>query len=128
MDMEPRNEVIKDTIGEMETKSDEEVAIEELKASIEVQNQIVYVERPVYVPATESTARRTTGLDSVRQSTEDGTIKPSDYSHAARIYDYDADQVTKCIANTPYHRYYLLGGNRDRCHLSDMNDDIGLGR
>ena len=42
MDMEPRNEVIKDTIEEMETKSEEEVAIEELKASIEVKNQIVY--------------------------------------------------------------------------------------
>lgn len=93
MDMEPRNEVEKNEIGEMEQRSAEEVAVEELKASIEVQNQIVYVERPVYVPATENTARRATGLDSVRQSTEEGTVKPSDYSHAARIYDYDADQV-----------------------------------
>ncbi len=93
IDLEPRNEVVKDEIVEMEKKSEEEVAIEELKASIEVQSQIVYVERPVYIPASEPTSRRPVGLDSVRQSTEEGTIKPSDYSHAARIYDYDADQV-----------------------------------
>lgn len=93
LDMEPKNEVVKDKIDEMEKKSEEEIAIEELKASIDVQTQIVYVERPVYVPTPEPAARRPIGIDSVRQSTEEGTIKPSDYSHAARIYDYDPDQV-----------------------------------
>jgi type IV secretion system protein VirB9 len=93
MDMEPRTEYVKDDVPEIQQQSEEEVAIEELKASIEVQNQIVYVERPVYVPASETTAKRPVGLDSVKQSTEQGTIKPSDYSHAARIYDYDPDQV-----------------------------------
>ncbi|MCD1653522.1 TrbG/VirB9 family P-type conjugative transfer protein [Treponema zuelzerae] len=93
MDMEPRNEVVKDKLVEMEEKSEEEVAVEELKTSIDVQNQIVYVDRPVYIPTPEPAVKRTTGLDSVKQSTEEGTIKPTEYSHAARIYDYDPDQV-----------------------------------
>ncbi len=93
VDLEPRTEIVKDEVSEIEQKTEEEIAVEELKASIEVQNQIVYVERPVYVPTPEPTVRRPVGLDSVRQSTEDGTIKPSEYSHAARIYDYDPDQV-----------------------------------
>lgn len=93
VDLEPRNEVIKGSVPEVKPVSEEEVAIEELQASIAVQNQIVYVERPVYVPTPETPARRPTGIESVTKSTEEGTVKPTDYSHAARIYDYDAGQV-----------------------------------
>ncbi len=93
VDLEPRNEITKGEVPELEQKSEEEVAVEELKASFEVQQQIVYVEQPVYIPTPEAAARRATGLDSVRQSTDEGTVKPADYSHAARIYDYDASQV-----------------------------------
>ena len=94
VDLEPRPEVTKGEIPEQEPPTEEEVAIEELKASIDVQSQIVYVEKPVYIPAPESApVKQKTGIDSVLESTETGTVKPSDYSHAARIYDYDPDQV-----------------------------------
>jgi P-type conjugative transfer protein TrbG len=94
VDLEPRPEVAKGEIPEQEPPTEEEVAIEELKASIDVQSQIVYVEKPVYIPAPESApVKQKTGIDSVLESTETGTVKPSDYSHAARIYDYDPDQV-----------------------------------
>jgi len=96
IDLEPRSEVIKGELPEEEPVSAEEVAIEELKASIEVQNQIVYVEKPIYIPSPEaktSALQKETGLESVRKSTESGTVQPADYSHAARIYDYDSSQV-----------------------------------
>ena len=51
VDLEPRPEVEKGEIPEQEPPTEEEVAIEELKASIDVQSQIVYVEKPVYIPA-----------------------------------------------------------------------------
>ena len=93
VDLEPRNEIVKSDVPELEKKTEEEVAVEELQATVEVQNQIVYVERPVYVPEPEKAEKRLVGVDSVQKTTDDGTIKPVDYSHAARIYDYDADQV-----------------------------------
>jgi hypothetical protein len=54
VDLEPRPEVTKGEIPEQEPPTEEEVAIEELKASIDVQSQIVYVEKPIYIPAPES--------------------------------------------------------------------------
>ena len=94
LDLEPRNDIGKGKIPEEIPASEEEVAIEELKASIEVQNQIIYVERPVYIPTSEkAVVVKEIGIESVKKSTETGTISPADYSHAARIYDYDDDQV-----------------------------------
>ena len=100
VDLEPKNEIVQAPVPELEKKSEEEVAIEELQATVEVQNQIVYVERPVYVPEPEKAEKRLTGVESVQKTTEDGTIKPVDYSHAARIYDYDADQVYEVYCQT----------------------------
>lgn len=94
IDLEPRPVVEKGDIPEQIPPTEEEVAIEELKASIDIQNQIVYVEKPVYIPAPEAVQKvKKAGVDSVVESTENGTVKPADYSHAARIYDYDSDQV-----------------------------------
>lgn len=75
-------------------KTELELAVEEIQASVDVQSQIVYVERPIYIPSPERPITGpSAGIDSVTESTKMGTIKPSDYSHAARIYDYDPDQV-----------------------------------
>jgi type IV secretion system protein VirB9 len=93
VDLEPHTEVVKGKVPELKPPSKEEVAIEELKASVEENKQIVYVEKPIYVPTPETPPKIITGSDSVLKSTEDGTVKPVDYSHAARIYDYDPDQV-----------------------------------
>ncbi len=95
VDLEPRAEVKKGKLPPDEVKTEEEVAVEELQATIDVQKQIVYVERPIYIPASEVSPPKeaAAGVDSVKKSTEDGTIKPENYSHAARIYAYDPDQV-----------------------------------
>jgi type IV secretion system protein VirB9 len=94
IDLEPRVEVKKGKIHPDEVKTKEEVAVEELQATLDVQKQIVYVERPIYVPASEAAPPPgAAGVDSVKKSTEEGTIKPENYSHAARIYAYDPDQV-----------------------------------
>ncbi|GHU44867.1 hypothetical protein FACS1894190_16630 [Spirochaetia bacterium] len=74
-------------------KSPEELAVEETRADIAP--QIVFIEKPVFIP--ERTAGNSTaqllGYDSVVKSNKSGTLQPKDYSHAARIYDYNPDQV-----------------------------------
>jgi Type IV secretory pathway, VirB9 components len=94
VDLEPRNAVGIGTVPQVMDLPKSDPLLDELRSSIEVQKQIVYVERPVYIPGNDATEEiKETGLDSVKKSTEEGTIKPSDYSHAARVYDYDVDQV-----------------------------------
>ena len=94
IDLEPRTDIQKGNIPEPVPQTEEELAVEELTASVDVSKQIVYVERPVYIPTPDSPrVNPESGIESVKKSTEEGTIKPSDYSHAARIYEYDADQV-----------------------------------
>jgi type IV secretion system protein VirB9 len=75
------------------------VAVEELEFTVEP--QIVFVEKPVYIPAKDAGSKAEaplTGAESVKKSTGDGTVKPENYSHAARIYDYNPDQVYEVYA------------------------------
>lgn len=53
------------------------------------------IEKPVYIPheETEKQPQKPSGTDAVRQAQADGILKPQDYSHAAVLYDYDADRV-----------------------------------
>lgn len=53
----------------------------------------VTVEKPVYVPYEKETTppAKPKGADAVRESNEKGIRRPSDYSRAAMVYDYDAD-------------------------------------
>lgn len=73
----------------------EQIAIEDLTQELKPEKEIIYVEKPMYVPQQEKVVKTTIepGIESVKKSTEDGTIKPSDYTHAARIYEYNPDQV-----------------------------------
>jgi type IV secretion system protein VirB9 len=101
VDVTPPLETARDkTVGiEPPPPTAEELAVEDLTANFDFAPQVVFVERPVYVPSQETGAEASNaknppaGLDSVRQSTEDGTIKPESYSHAARVYDFHRDQV-----------------------------------
>jgi type IV secretion system protein VirB9 len=61
--------------------------------------EIVIVERPYFIPEKEAPrSPAVSGLDAVRNSNNSGIIKPSDYSHAAVIYDYNPDWVYEVYA------------------------------
>jgi type IV secretion system protein VirB9 len=78
---------------EIPEPTEEEQAVEALRAEIDLEQNIIYVEKPVYIPAPEPGRHRETGLKSVTESNAAGIIKPEEYSHAARLYEYNPDQV-----------------------------------
>ncbi|GHV06751.1 hypothetical protein FACS189485_15810 [Spirochaetia bacterium] len=98
LDMQPKTDTsrIKD-IPDRELPSLEELAVEELNANIHIAPQIVFVEKPMYIPEKDALPDDSrpvvSGVDSVQQSTAAGTVSPENYSHAARVYDYHHDQV-----------------------------------
>jgi len=59
---------------------------------------VIVVERPVFVPEKEAARIPPSGLDAVKSSNLAGIIKPSDYSHAAIVYDYNPDWVYEIYA------------------------------
>jgi len=64
-----------------------------------IEPEIIYVERPVFVPPAEAPPRQPpSGKQSVEASNEAGIIRPQDYSHAAMIYDYHPDMVYEAYA------------------------------
>jgi len=61
--------------------------------------EVVIVERPVFVPEKEAgRPAPPSGYDAVKNSNNAGIIKPSDYSHAAVVYDYNPDWVYEVYA------------------------------
>jgi type IV secretion system protein VirB9 len=57
---------------------------------------VVQVERPVFIPESEApkpTAKPVQGRAAVEESNAAGIAKPSEYSRAAMVYDYDPDWV-----------------------------------
>jgi len=61
--------------------------------------EVIVKEKPVYVPAKDAPPRApAAGAPSVRESNSVGIVKPSDFSHAAMIYDYDPDWVYEIYA------------------------------
>jgi type IV secretion system protein VirB9 len=60
--------------------------------------EVIVVERPVFVPEKETQRSQTPGINTVRDSNNEGIIKPSDYSHAAVVYDYNPDWVYEVYA------------------------------
>jgi len=64
-----------------------------------VSPDIVFVERPVFVPQAEAPPRAPpTGRQAVNAANESGIIRPQDYSHAAMVYDYHPDMVYEAYA------------------------------
>jgi type IV secretion system protein VirB9 len=55
--------------------------------------EVVYVEKPVYVPEAAPAAAPVAGRAAVAESNARGILDPQDYSRAAMIYDYDRDFV-----------------------------------
>jgi type IV secretion system protein VirB9 len=58
--------------------------------------EIIVKEKPMYVPVYEEPPKpeiKTTGVDAVKESNEQGILKPGEYSKGAMVYDYDPDWV-----------------------------------
>ncbi|GBU28245.1 hypothetical protein R84B8_01803 [Treponema sp. R8-4-B8] len=61
--------------------------------------EIIVVERPVFIP--EKDAQRQappSGLNAAKDANAAGAAKPSDFSHAAVVYDYNTDWVYEAYA------------------------------
>ena len=68
---------------------------------IDIEPEVVLIEKPVYIPEKQAPAvPLKPGRDSVEASTSSGTVKPKDYSQAARVYDYHPDQVYEVYTQT----------------------------
>jgi type IV secretion system protein VirB9 len=55
--------------------------------------EIVYIEKPVYVPEGTPYVPPPSGRAAVTSSNAEGILEPQDYSKAVMIYDYDGDWV-----------------------------------
>jgi len=65
----------------------------------DLEPEVIYVERHVFVPEAEAPPRTpAAGEQSVRASNSAGIIMPKDYSHAAMIYEYNPDMVYEVYA------------------------------
>jgi type IV secretion system protein VirB9 len=75
-------------------------AVGDLPVEIRLDPEIVFVdrERPVFIPEKEAPRQRPSGVPAVQESNAAGIAKPSDYSHAAMVYDYDRDWVYEVYA------------------------------
>jgi type IV secretion system protein VirB9 len=66
----------------------------EIASSVVVEPEIIIVEMPVFVPPASAPPRApAAGQPSVRASNAEGVLQPSDYSHAAVVYEYNPDVV-----------------------------------
>jgi type IV secretion system protein VirB9 len=66
---------------------------------IDAAPEVIILEKPVYIPAAEAPPRTpAAGQASVRESNSAGILRPQDYSHAAVVYEYNADLVYEVYA------------------------------
>lgn len=73
---------------------------------VDVENTVVYVDRPVYIPESErdpATERGSeTGLDAVVNSQKKATVQPEQYKNGTFFYTYNENLVYEVYAQ-PYH-------------------------
>jgi type IV secretion system protein VirB9 len=92
--MEPGMEITRaGELIEIPEPTEEELAVEEIEAGLDLSQNIIYVEKPVYIPAGEREPAKERGIKSVEESNAEGVMSPAEYSHAARLYEYNPDQV-----------------------------------
>lgn len=75
---------------------------EEMKIQ-DVEETIVYVEKPVYVPYKENnTDKKVTGIDAVKKSNTTSIIKPEHYKNGTFFYTFNENLVYEIYCQ-PYH-------------------------
>ena len=82
------------------------IFIEEEAKVVDVENTVVFVDRPIYVPSDEKDAKLEkgvkTGIDAVADSQKRSTIKPELYKQGTFYYQYNENLVYEVYAQ-PYH-------------------------
>ena len=86
-----------------ESEMHEYLIQEELKVQ-DIAPTVVYVEKPVYVPASDKkeSTKRLAGIDAARASQESATIIPENYKNGTFYYTYNENFVYEVYAQ-PYH-------------------------
>lgn len=111
--LEPENEIEK--LSDKEFLKDDNTSEAELKEYYlqnelkvqDVEDTVVFVDRPVYVPFSEnsdinSKNERITGKDAVINSAKVNTVKPEQYKEGTFYYQYNENLVYEVYAE-PYH-------------------------
>jgi type IV secretion system protein VirB9 len=71
----------------------------EAASQVVVEPEVIVLEKPVFVPQAEAPPRTpAAGQAAVRESNGAGILRPQDYSHAAVVYEYNADLVYEVYA------------------------------
>jgi len=75
-------------------------SVDDLPVTIRIDPEIVIVnkDRAVFIPEKETPRQPPSGTAAVQEANSVGIVKPSDYSHAAMVYDYDPDRVYEVYA------------------------------
>lgn len=90
-------QVRREEASKEDVPSAERIAVSELNVNIEP--EIIFIEKPVFVPERDWTEeQKLTPVELTKKITEQGIIRPQDYSKAAFIYDYYEDQVYEVYA------------------------------
>ncbi len=115
VDLEKMNELEPASIPGVETLEEEsqvneaemnEILLQEELKVQDVENTVVYVDRPVYIPADKSVPElekgNETGLEAVKESQKRAVIKPEQYKYGTFYYHYSEELVYEIYAQ-PYH-------------------------
>lgn len=128
VDFETKNipEIEKETETDFNNKQAEETKIEEqlllveeLTASVDIEQKVVVVEKPIYIPLQEEPPVTSSGIDAAFEMVDNIKI-PGKYNNSALIYDYDPNTV---------YMVYLQVGQATDIFLEPgeiLNGDLGL--
>ena len=79
--------------GKVSSKSEKTKASMPTVIPIEVPPEIIIIDKPVYIPEVAAPKASPSGRPAVEESNRQGIVKPSEYSRATMIYDYNSDWV-----------------------------------
>ena len=100
---EAKSEEEQEQINDAEMKK---IYIAEEAKVQDIENTVVYIDRPVYIPAEERDKKlekgNQTGLDAVNESQKRSTIKPELYNQGTFFYQFNENLVYEIYAQ-PYH-------------------------
>ncbi|WP_407426321.1 TrbG/VirB9 family P-type conjugative transfer protein, partial [Treponema sp.] len=95
---------LEEELQQNETDENNILIQEEIKIQ-DVENTVVYVDRPVYVPESkksENDYKKLTGIDAVIDSQKRATQKPENYKSGTFFYQFNENFVFEIYAQ-PYH-------------------------
>lgn len=98
------NSTIEEYLQNMENNEDNFLIQEEVKTQ-DIENTIVFVDRPIYVPEGKTSStdkKKVTGYDAVTESQKRATQKPEHYKDGTFYYQYNENFVYEVYAQ-PYH-------------------------